>query len=116
MQWVDTDSYVGPDRRRDGRLRLFDRRRTEQSRPCPSLAVLLRQLHLQSLAFETGQVSVDRYVLQMRAICALAVAQQQTGVASWLTSLDQTLTGKLGKRASGATIERHLKSAMAALL
>jgi hypothetical protein len=119
MLWVESDDYVGPDRRRRGDFRLIDRRRSNLAREAPSLAVLLRQLSLQTLDVRLGDgATLAKCLARIDAITALARDRSETGAALWL----EALAGKIRRthqsrvRAeAGDIIAHHVQCAMAAL-
>jgi hypothetical protein len=45
-KWVDNSGYLGPDRRRAGDKRMFDRRKADDAGARPSLHAMLRRLRV----------------------------------------------------------------------
>jgi hypothetical protein len=120
MNWVDIDGYVGPDRRKRARPRLLDRRRFNAAREAPSIAVLLRQLHLRALDAALGDAAtLAKYRTRVQAIAALARERGEASAAGWLDVLWAKLQPRaLGDRArasAGDVICRYVQSAMASL-
>lgn len=117
IMWIETDTYIGPCRRGDGRRgkRLFDRRRLNASDRDPSLQSLLRQLR-------TGAQNLDdaahrnRFRLRLKATIGVARRQQANAAAGHLDRLDVSMTdAALADRRNVQAIERYLDAALAAL-
>lgn len=120
MLWIDVDNYVGQDRRRGRRGRLLERRRHDAAREAPSIAVLLRRLHMRALDAALGDAAaLAKYHSRVQAIAALTRERGEISAAAWLDAL----CGKLQPRAlgdwpragAGDGICRYLQSAMASL-
>lgn len=119
MFWVDTDSYIGPDRRQRREFRLLERRRSNMARPAPSLAVLLRQLSLHTLEVHLGdRTTLANCMMRIEAIADLARGRGENGAALWLEALARKIkrTSERRVRAEASDIiAHHVQCAMAAL-
>lgn len=80
MRWVETRSYIGPDRRREKRLRFFDRRNRDDSVALPAVQVLLRQLHLRVLDVQTAREALSEFELRV-SVTANALRNEGQGEA-----------------------------------
>jgi hypothetical protein len=92
MSWIDDGDYFGPDRRLKRRLRVFDRRRLDSAHEPPSLAALLRKLHIWASAVAAeGEDGLSRYRARVQTVAKLADERRQPGVHAWLDELDREL-------------------------
>lgn len=121
MLWVQTESYVGQDRRRATGRRLLDRRRLNTSFETPSVAVLLRQLNMRRLDLELGGPDVlQEYSERLAGVICVAEQRGEAAVATTLRNLEKRLSGIRGGRPPrgdlSEVVKRHLDSAVAVLV
>lgn len=71
-KWVDTNKYFGPDRRRSGGRRLFERRTLDEAGDIPPLGHILRRLrvHLMSTSQD------DRTLIMQMLMGAIREAER----------------------------------------
>jgi hypothetical protein len=90
MQWVDNDTYFGPDRRQhDGGLRWTDRRHKDCAGAPPPLGTALRQLRLRVLDAQGS--GVNAFVNRVQGTAVLAELQNEPEVAFELNNLGLAL-------------------------
>lgn len=109
-KWVDTDGYLGPDRRRrTGSKPWRDRRRHDETVPLPALGSLLRRLRVHLTDMRTPDQR--RRALQMLdAAMAAAQQHQQYECLQSLRRADRLL--RTGGAADQPAIEAALLEAM----
>lgn len=75
MRWVETETFIGLDRRLKRLWRLIDRRVVDHSTRAPSLVTALRQLRVQAteVRSQAGRAAFEK---RARASAQLAAAQQ----------------------------------------
>ena len=98
MRWVEQRSYVGPDRRREARFRLFDRRRKDQSVPLPAIQVLLRQLHLRVLDVATAREALDQFQLRVQVASRASQDRGEHESARLLADVERKIEEKAAER------------------
>lgn len=91
-KWVDNSGYLGPDRRRAGAKRMFDRRKSDETAARPSLPAMLRRLRVLVVDFGGSDNRVRIMALLNAAIteaetmrmlsCADALTQAKRALAS----------------------------------
>lgn len=82
MQWVDCESYFGPDRRTKRSSRLLDRRRLDRAGPPPSLPTAMRRFRL--MLIDRCNHRPDQLMQRARALAELAELRRETLVAGAL--------------------------------
>lgn len=109
MQWVDCDSYFGPDRREKRSMRILDRRRFDRAGPPPALPTAMRRFRLRLIDRRTRS---DREALiqRARALAMLAEMRRETLVAG---ALDRFCA--LAERSGGANEDETLSALYHAL-
>lgn len=81
MQWMDCETYFGPDRRSRSRLRLINRRRSNAAGQAPGLRTALRRFRMRLI---DGYTHPSDLVQHARGLAVLAELQRETLVASAL--------------------------------
>lgn len=113
--WIESDTYIGPCRRAGKKLRLFNRRRADETANDPSIQSLLRQLrsNAQDLTDETKR---RRFKLRLRATIDLANRQRLRQTANILSKMDaETPEQSLTDPRAGLIIDRALMAATSSL-
>jgi len=92
MAWVESEDYLGPDRRRRRKMRLVERRSNELVQPPPSLQLLLRKLRMWAPDVVTGDHgAIDRYCARLDVVAEVARERGELGAAAELVALAETL-------------------------
>ena len=89
MQWVDNDTYFGPDRRQHAGLRWTDRRHKDCAGTPPPLTTALRQLRLRVL--DAQGPGVNAFVNRVQGTAVLAELHNEPEVAFELNNLGLAL-------------------------
>src|SRR5438128_873094 len=84
--WVETDTYIGPDRRSGRAFRLLERRGPHFLAEPPSLATLVRQLRRTNFDLATND-DHRRFRLRLAATIDVAAAQDRHDIARRLGDL-----------------------------
>jgi hypothetical protein len=96
VRWVEQRSYVGPDRRRESKFRLFDRRRKDESVPLPAIQVLLRQLHLRVLDLATAREALAQFHLRVRVASQVTQTHGELESARLLSDVERRIEARHG--------------------
>jgi hypothetical protein len=94
MRWVEERSYVGPDRRRARKFRLFDRRTEDRSIPLPAIQVLLRQLHLKVLDVATAREAIAQFQFRVQIASQATQERGEEESAQILARVERKLEAK----------------------
>jgi len=107
--WVESDTYIGLDRRSGvKRFRLSERRKHAAEEREYSLAALTRQLRTASVDLRDAR-SRRRFKMRLQATARLARAQGHAPAALELQRLDTTIgEAELGEARSAAILDRLL--------
>jgi hypothetical protein len=97
VRWIELRSYVGPDRRRIKKFRLFERRKKDLSSNLPAVEVLLRQLHLRVLDVATAREAIAQFHLRLTVATAAARSNDQREAAAQLALVQTKLTQSQAK-------------------
>jgi hypothetical protein len=112
-RWVDSEAYIGVDRRDDpDKRRLFgDRRRARgaYTEP-PSVETMIRQLRSSALGLHT-RAHWERFQVRLEGAIGLARMQSAENCAQILTQLRQSIDTARVSPLSPATVEQYLERA-----
>lgn len=106
--WIESDTYIGLDRRGAKRFRLGERRKVQPEEREFSLAALTRQLRSAAMDLREPK-SRRRFKMRLQATMTQARTLGHAAAALELQRLDTTLAeAELGEPRSAAVIDRFL--------
>ena len=107
MRWIESQSFIGLDRRSTRKFRVIERRRIDLSSRLPSLPTKLRQMRVQAMG--AGRPDV-RLALARQVIASAGLAKHQgyIEVAERLKALAENLTSPPSEPLTPSRIDQEL--------